>query len=89
MVRIWHDLLFFPFLRGLLGHEHIIARYLTQSAPSRTPDLADPAAPVRLPDEPFRLAPLLGGADRQVYVTPAMKLRTPLQLAERNLKPAR
>jgi hypothetical protein len=39
MTRIWHDLFFFfpfpPQQRGSLRHEHIIARQLTQSAPSR------------------------------------------------------
>src|SRR6266404_1465023 len=31
-----------PPQRSLLQHEHIIARWLTQSAPSRTRDLAEP-----------------------------------------------
>ena len=41
-----------------LRHEHIIARQLTQSAPSRTAIWLNPPALVRLPGEPgLRLAP--------------------------------
>src|ERR1700738_2604888 len=47
-----------PQQRSLLRHEHIIARWLTQSAPSRTRDLAEAPAVVRLSAEPrLRLAP--------------------------------
>src|SRR6516164_5432109 len=47
-----------PPQRSLLRHEHIIARQLTQSAPSRTAIWLDPPALVRLLAEPgLRLAP--------------------------------
>src|ERR1700731_4075425 len=47
-----------PPRRSLLQHEHIIARRLTQSAASRTRDLAEAPAVVRPSAEPrLRLAP--------------------------------
>src|SRR6266566_4578422 len=47
-----------PPQRSLLQHEHIIARWLTQSAPSRKAIWLNPPALVRLPAEPgLRLAP--------------------------------
>ncbi len=51
-------LLLVPPQRSSLRHEHIIARQLTQSAPSRTAIWLNPPALVRLPAEPgLRLAP--------------------------------
>ena len=55
MTRIWHDLFFFSFLRSAarFDTEHIIARQLTQLAPSRTAIWLNPPALVRFPAEPL------------------------------------